>query len=299
MFRLSHAFPLVLTLSLGLGVISCAVPPAPIAESLVRAPFGSASIVLVPHVTEGQLTQAPVALPTAASIRRLVMIPMVETAPGQYQPFKADGTPTALGDAQALSVAQTAPNLKLGRGVQLTGLARETKYRILARAYDAQDKLISTDASSTVDVNVTDDDAPTSTAIPVVLADVPFAAKTSVTLSNGTPADYATVETSLVTVSGGTETPVPGTTQTLTKAQMPMILTLDGLTADTTYRLKASMRDASDNEVAVASVEIAVTNDDAPAPKALTLGTSSLEPQSLASHRFVMDEGNPRLRKIQ
>ncbi|MNT62452.1 hypothetical protein D3C72_2001750 [compost metagenome] len=104
-----------------------------------------------------------------------------------------------------------------------------------------------------------------------MLADVPFAARTTVTLTNGTNSDYETIVTSLVMVSGSVETPVPGTTQTFAKAQMPLTLTLDGLTADTTYRLKVSMRDGGDNEVAMASVEIAVSNDDAPAAKTLTL----------------------------
>lgn len=274
MAALSRFFPLALTLALGLGVIGCAVPPAPVAQSPVRQAVGSASLVLVPRIAEGRLAQALVNRPTAASIHRLVVIPMVETSPGQYQPFTADGTPTALGDAQAVSLSRSMPDLRLSKGIHLMGLAPDTRYRILARAYDAQDRLLSTDGGSTVDVAVTQDDAPTSTAIPVVLADVPFAARTTVTLTNGTTADYESVETSLVTVADGIETPVSGTTQTLTKAQMPMILTLDGLLADTTYRLKASLRDGSNTEVATTSATIVVTNDDAPAARSLTLRTA-------------------------
>ncbi|MNL00290.1 hypothetical protein D3C87_1207180 [compost metagenome] len=66
--------------------------------------------------------------------------------------------------------------------------------------------------------------------------------------------------------------------QTLSKAQMPMLLALDGLLANTTYRLNASLRDASNLQVATASAEIAVTNDDAPAGKMLILDWVAPEP---------------------
>ncbi|MNX11368.1 hypothetical protein D3C86_411280 [compost metagenome] len=271
MIRLTHSLPFVLISALGLGIIGCTISPPPGIGTQMPTRTGSASLTLLPSVSEGRLTQAVINRPTSASIARLAVIPMVETSPGQFQPFRADGTPTAPGDTQAVSVSQSAPTLKLTRSIQLTGLAPNTRYRILARAYDAQDNLISKDDASTVGVTVTDDDAPTATAIPVVLADVPFAARTTVTLTNGTNSDYETIVTSLVMVSGSVETPVPGTTQTFAKAQMPLTLTLDGLTADTTYRLKVSMRDGGNNEVAMASVEIAVSNDDAPAAKTLTL----------------------------
>lgn len=283
MSQLSRSFPLALTLALGLGVIGCAVPLTPLAESPVRKPIGSAGLTLVLRVAEGMLTQAVVTRPTAANIHRLVVIPMVETSQGQYQPFTANGTPTALGDAQAVSFSRTSPNLNVSKTLQLTGLAPNTKYRILARAYDAHEKLLSKDAESTVDVTVTNDDDLTSAVIPVKLADVPFAAKTAISLVNGPKPDYASVETSLVTVSGGTETPVPGTTQTLTKAQMPMVLTLDGLRADTTYRLNASLRDGTSAEVATASAEIAVSNDDAPTGKTLTLNVASNGPLQIVT----------------
>ncbi|MNR88731.1 hypothetical protein D3C72_196810 [compost metagenome] len=276
MTRLTRTFPLALTLALGLGVISCAVPPAPVLER--QAHLGSASLVLVPRVVEHPAIQAVVAPPSAASITRLDLIPMVETSPGVFQPFKADGMPTALGDPQALVVSQSGSGLKLDRGITLTGLARNTKYRVLARAYDAQSKLLSIDAGSTVNVTVGIDDAPTSTAIPVQLTDAPFAAKTTVMLMNGASPNYASVVTTLVTVSGGIETLVPGSMQTLSKAQMPMLLALDGLLANTTYRLNASLRDASNLQVATASAEIAVTNDDAPAGKMLILDWVAPEP---------------------
>ena len=293
MTRLTRTFPLALTLALGLGVISCAVPPAPVLER--QAHLGSASLMLVPRVVEHPAIQAVVAQPTAASIARLDMIPMVETSPGVFQPFKADGSPTALGDAQALVVSQSVPSLKLDRGITLTGLARNTKYRVLARAYDAQGKLISMDASSTVNVTVGVDDAPTSTAIPVQLADAPFAAKTTVMLMNGTSPNYASVVTTLVTVSGSTETLVPGSMQTLTKAQMPMMLALDGLMANTTYRLNASLRDAGNVEVATASAEIAVTNDDAPAGKMLAFNVILPEPAGQVSTFAGGGPSNPGL----
>jgi sugar lactone lactonase YvrE len=267
--RLFRSLPLALTLMLGLSVLSCAVPPAPQLQQSAR--MGSAKFTLVPHVTEATFTQALVTRPTAASIARLEVFPLVETSPGNYQPMKADGSPTVLGDTEAIRITQNSPDLRLGRPIELTGLAPNTRYRILARAYDADGKLLSVDATSRLDVNVTDDDALLTPVLPVMLADVPFAAATTITLDNAAEAFYATVETQLVTVAGGVETPVDGTTQTLSKAQIPLALKLDGLRADTLYRLKAVLRDSENAQVAAASVEIAVANDDAPSGKTLAM----------------------------
>jgi len=269
--RVSRSFPLALTLMLGFGVLSCAVPPAPQLQQAAR--LGSATLTLVPRVKEATFTQALVTRPTSGSIARLDIFPMVETTPGVYQPLKADGMPTALGDAEAIRVTQTQPDLRLGRPVALTGLAPDTRYRILARAYDAQDKLLSMDETSVVDVAVTRDDSLETTPIPVMLADVPFAAATTITLRNAAVSSYASVETQLVAVAGGVETLVPGSTQTLLKSQIPLALKLGGLRADSLYRLNAVLRDAGNAQVATASVEIQVTNDDAPSGQTLSLAT--------------------------
>ncbi|MNL67988.1 hypothetical protein D3C87_1926400 [compost metagenome] len=90
---------------------------------------------------------------------------------------------------------------------------------------------------------------------------MPFAAATRITLRDAEEAHYDTVETQLVSVADGVETPVQDGTRTLSKAQMPLALKLDGLRADTLYRLNAVLRNASNTEVATASIAIQVTND--------------------------------------
>jgi hypothetical protein len=271
---MTHAYrslPLALTLALGLGMSGCALHPSLLGASPDHVMRGDVSLSIVPRVVEGQSLQAVVTRPIAASIARLDVIPMVETSGGSYQPMKADGTPTAHGDEAAIVLSQAAPELILGRGIQLSGLARNTRYRILAQAYDAQGMLLSQDAGSSVDLNVGIDDAPTSVAVPVKLADVPFAAMTHVTLIDEAVPNYTRLETHLSTVVGSVATLVDGTSQVFHRAQLPTTLTLDGLRADTTYRLDAVMYDASDLPVATASVEIAVSHDDAPADRSLTL----------------------------
>jgi len=275
--RANRTKTLTLTLALGLGLWGCAVMPSPVSERAAPARLGTASLTLQPRLMTGRSSQAVVSRHTAASIARLDAVPYLETGTNVYQPMSSTtGQPTSDADPALLKASQMASDLVLARTVRLTGLAPNKKYRIFARAYDAQGTLISSDASSYVEVTVTNDDAPTATALPLRLTDVTFAARAEIGLSNGTNPAYDHVVTSLAAVSGGTETPVAGTSQTIAKAQVPMTVRLDGLQANTTYRLNASLRDASDTQLATASVDIAVTNDDAPASQSIALTVQQL-----------------------
>ena len=98
--------------------------------------------------------------------------------------FKVSGTPateTAVNDALGNPVVLEIPKANLNQPVNFTKLHANTTYRIKAKAFSDTGKtqFISVDASSSVDVPITQEDRPTLARIKVQLADKTFDAQGS------------------------------------------------------------------------------------------------------------------------
>lgn len=279
MSRLSRTLPLALTLSLGLSVIGCVTPPITSHHSTVKtstARLGSATLILTPEVVDTLKAQAVVEGPSKVEdIVRIDVFPLVETSAGVYQALLPDGGTTAVGDENALKVSQSKPDLNFERPIELTGLAAHTKYRILGRAYDKSDKLISSDEVSFVDIVMQNDDAPTVGTLPIKLPDVHFAARTTISFNDYVDQDpdgnFETAEISVIEIANGTETPLPNSAMTRTRNALPLTLKLDNLRPQTAYRLNITLRDADNRVVKMTSARVYVSNDDEPATQTVSL----------------------------
>lgn len=264
------------------GLVFAAVGCAALRHPMVGTPIvqeeGSVTLLLMPRIDGAQGIQAPVKRWTSSDIHRLDVVPYLEVSPGDYRPLSKMGTPTTLEDtANLLRASRTSP-LNLNQPIALSQLKPNQKYRVFAHAYTAGNELISTlDARSYLDVSVGTDDRPTMAAmLPVRLIDSPFAASTTVTVTNSGSNDFDDVVTSLVSVVGGTETAIANS-HTIPKAQIPKTFKLDGLQAQTLYRMKAEARRAG-TPVATASVNVNVSTDTSVSSVSLALSVPPAVP---------------------
>lgn len=227
-----------------------------------------------PFLATGRSTQGEVARKTVASIKRLDILPYVQTGTGVFRPISSvTGEATDAADPNLVTLSQVAP-IDFDRSVTIRNLRARTTYRIFAQAYDEANDLISTaDAFSYVEVALSNDNAPQlPVKLPVKLLDTPFAAATSVILSaSGALNRLGQVESQLVVLVEGSELPVPNGTLTILPAAFPRTVSLSHLQAQTTYRLIAQAKDHAGAPLTLGSVDIPVHTDDTPLGKAMTL----------------------------
>lgn len=257
----------------------CAALRHPMVGTQLVQEEGSVTLLLTPRIDGALGIQAPVKRWTASDIHRLDVVPYLEVSPGDYRPLSKTGTPTTLGDtANLLRASRTAP-LNLSQPIALSHLKPNQKYRVFAQAYTAENELISTlDSRSYLDVSVGTDDRPTLAAtLPVRLIDSPFAASTTVTVTNSGSNDFDDVVTSLVSVVGGVETAIANSSHTIPKAQIPKTFKLDGLQAQTLYRMKAEARRAG-TPVATALANLNVSTDTSVSAVSLALNVPPAVP---------------------
>lgn len=267
-----------LVAGLVIAVGGCAALRHPMVGTPITQEAGSVTLLLTPRIDGAPGIQASVKRWTSSDIHRLDVVPYLEVGPGDYRPLSKSGTPTTLEDtANLLRASRTAP-LNVSQPIALSHLKPNQKYRIFAHAYTAGNELISTlDSRSYLDVSVGTDDRPTMAAtLPVRLIDSPFAASTTVTVTNSGSNDYDDVVTSLVSVVGGTETAI-ASSYTIPKAQIPKTFKLDGLQAQTLYRMKAEARRAG-TPVATASVNVNVSTDTSVSSVSLALNVPPAPP---------------------
>lgn len=162
-------------------ITSCAV---------LRPPLGQGSaLMIVPRFLAN--TQAILDPNTVVSVATLDIVPTVEVTAGSYSPISAvTGSPTTWGAQDMLRLTAASPSILANRPFVLRRLKPNKNYRVIGRAYNSANQQISIDASSSVDVAVTSDDAPSMATLPIHFVDTPFGANTSVTVLTDGLYDY-------------------------------------------------------------------------------------------------------------
>lgn len=209
-----------------------------------------AQVVVYPRFSRNALSV--VDANTLASIATLSVFPYRETATDIYAPVDSAGAVTSENDPARLKLSMTAP-IVANRPFVITRLKPNQKYRFIARAYNASNVQISLDASSSVDLAVQNNDAPSMAALPVALSDTPFGATLAVNVATGASRyDYLKFD---LYRQGALLT-------TLTSARKDPQLSFSNLQANTAYKLVGEAYKLG-GMLASTSVDIPVGNDNA------------------------------------
>lgn len=264
-----------ISLSIGVALAGCSsiVPlvPRPTDVPVTQAAYGKGDLLLSLRMNGSVSTQGTIPVYDSTSIARLEIVPFVEVSAGSFDPLSQSGGVTTDGAADQLKLSMSGASLDLDRIYTFSNLAPNRTYRVYARAFDAQDVSISTDAESYVTLTV-DDERPTMGDLPLRMSDRVFSTATTAEISfTGNTGSTEDVLISLVKLRGITETAIPGATASVSLGDLPRTFTLGNLGPNTRYRLKAQPRNAAKTVLTTSSLEWGVTDDTTVAPGSLTL----------------------------
>lgn len=248
---------------LAVAFTGCATP-----AQLETVPASGKTLLVSPVYFDGGLrTQAEVKAKTAKDIAALEVVPYVHVGNEVFWPIALQtGEATDSTDPQLIVRArQEAFDPARQTVIPLTGLRPQTRYRVVARAYDASAALISTeDARSWAEVSVLADNRPTvPLTLPVTLIDTPFGATRSFTLTI-TGRTFEAISGTLYKVLNDGDEAVPGGTLDLTPENAGRRITFSNLEAQTTYRLVLRALDGPFLPIASKSIDWVISNDDDP-----------------------------------
>lgn len=240
---------------------------APSALPLASPEVAQTTLWVRPYVLDGGLGLQAKAK-TAADIATLEVIPKVHVGNDVFWPLSPlTGEATDSEDpAQILMARHEGFDPDTALRIPLTGLRRQTRYRLEAKAYDAEGNLISKGGEpSSAEFEVKDDPRPAlNVALPVALIDVPFEA--SWILRFDVSGSFFVLNATLYEVDPETDqmTPVQGATFTLTPQDLDRTVTIRNLKPRTTYRLAVSLLDEAFLVLGGKSVDLELRDDDAP-----------------------------------
>lgn len=241
----------------------------------VTLTHGRVDLVVQPVLAAGYSAQAEVGCKSADSIKRLDILPYVQTGTNVFHPISSvTGEASTAGDPDQVKLSQTAPSIDFDHPVTLRNLRANTTYRIFGQAYDESNVLISTtDAYSYVEITVGTDNTPQlPVKLPLKLLDTPFSAATTISLNtSGALNRLSEVTSGLYALVNDAEVPVGDATLTILPNAFPRTVSLSHLQANTTYRLKAHAKDSGGSPLTSGAVDIPVTTNDTPASQTMTL----------------------------
>ncbi|MBO9542323.1 hypothetical protein J7643_17165 [bacterium] len=220
----------------------------------------TAVIELTPRLEEARHVQAIRPVYKAADIASLSITPYVEESPFGFPIYKNIDAVTGLAtDSTAtgvLMLTQASPSIAFNKKIRFANLKPNKRYRVIARAYNMSNTLISDDVSSQVNLPVLGDETLSLGTLPIKLMNTVFAASTSVrVLVNGSGSQIETFITSLHAPDL-----VPNSTQLV-----PGVLKdfyLYNLKPNTTYRVEVEARKSHGGFLASGSTEVVVGLDD-------------------------------------
>lgn len=221
-----------------------------------------AELVLYPKLYD-RMTQAVVPANTVSSIATLDIVPYMFDG-AAYKPISSvTGLPLASETTETLKLSQSSPSVDPNRPFILRHLKPNTPYRIFARAWNQQNQMISVEASSSVDINVGSDDAPSVLNLPVWLSAIPFSASTQVQINLDRTGRCAFIRTTLL--QGGTQLRIA---QTI--APNPTVY-FNNLEGNSTYQLLVEACQSGGSVLASSSTNLVITNDTIPATQSIAL----------------------------
>ncbi|MNK87508.1 hypothetical protein D3C87_1074470 [compost metagenome] len=269
MSRGRTTFTGLLSLALGFGLTACSQAMPPFEER--ATPRAAVELRFAPE--SRPTLQKVVDVLDRTAIATMDVIPMLRTAEDAYSPISArTGLPTTLSDPDVLKATQTQEFLDFDRTILFANLRPQTAYRFEVRAYRQDGMLISDPASSSILLQTGIDDRPVMGQLRLALVSVPFSGTSSISLVEvpGTQ-PYSRVLLEFGKVSGIPEVFTPISSQSI--SEFRGALTLENLAPHTRYRGHATAFGGPDDitPLAVATCDIVVTHDDAPATASLRL----------------------------
>lgn len=249
---------------LAVAFTGCATP-----AQVETVPVSGKTLLVSPVYFDGALrTQAEVKAKTAKDIAVLEVVPYVHVGNEVFWPISLQtGEATDSTDPQLIVRArQEAFDPARPTVIPLTGLRPQTRYRVVARAYDASAALISTDdARSWAEVSVLGDNRPTvPLTLPVTLIDTPFGTTRSFSLTI-TGQEFTEIRGTLYKVIGEDIVAVPGGSLVLTPENASRRVTIANLEAQASYRFTLLALRNGFEVLATKHLDWVITNDDAPA----------------------------------
>jgi hypothetical protein len=253
----------------------CMTPGQPAPGQPAPGDASGKTLLVRPLLVEGRLTTQGIVNPrTAADIASLEVVPYVNVGNDAYWPLSPQtGEATDSEDPDSILKARLEGfDPERQTLIPLTGLRPQTRYRIVARAYDASASLISTeDARSYAEVTVQDDDRPELPLnLPVTLVDTPFGATRTIAFQiTGSP--FFVLDGTLAKVQGEEEVAVPNGWFSLTPEQVSGQVSFTNLEAQTTYRLRITLQDEAHLPLASVAHDLVITNNDDPTQETIAI----------------------------
>lgn len=230
---------------------------------------------LMPTLTSPLGVQAIVTPYEAKDIHRVEIIPYQVDDQFQRHPLsKATGQPTTSDDPEILTVEMSGEALDLRRAIALKGLRQGTRYWVVANAYSRSGELISSPDASITFIQVDSDDRPrVPDRMPIVLKPVPFLGSLPLDVALSDPGEQ--LDHLIVTVFKvfGENRYPQGMPAEIRRQDLPRVVTLHNLSAESTYQVELKARPANPEspDLAVETVTWIMENDDAPATRSVTV----------------------------
>ncbi len=265
-----RAFPeLAWLAAAALSLAGCAAPMQP-----QPADASGKTLLVSPFLVEGKLrTQAVVNPKTGADIATLEVIPYVHVGNDVFWPLLPQtGEATDSEDPDSILKARLeAFDPEKPPLIPLSGLRPQSRYRIVARAYDASASIISTqDERSYAEISVGSDDRPEIPLhLPVTLIDTPFGATRTLSFQITWP--FAVLDGALSKVEGEGEVAVPNGFFSLTSEQASSQVTFANLEAQSTYRLRLTVQDDAHLPLASITHDLIITDNDDPVQETIAI----------------------------
>lgn len=256
----------VLVLCLCLALSGCSLRLPGIARTQDRA------LLVRPYLFQPSTVQTIVPTKTRDDIQVVAILPLRDPGDGIFRPISRQ-TGELLEPSERLDEVVVRPDVlramqwahmtEFDHPVTLGGLRANGRYRLTALALDRQGRLISKVEASSVELTLSEDDAPVvETPLPLHLVDTPFGASAIIHLAiTGNASRLDSFMVRLFRLEEGPE-PIPVTAFPVPAGTLPVPLQLTHLKAGTRYLVQFEPQVNEGQAPAPVQVVLNVENDD-------------------------------------